>query len=127
MRLLVEPPVSVEWPSFTQTLSIRGNDHQPFGMIDITRQATWGISMHFNSTGHAYHALKNGLHIRGVWRLWPFFNRLVRDGRAEYIWGPHSLLFWLPDPPKLQRIPDAFYGYRPRNPDPIHDKPPHWE
>lgn len=79
----------------------------------------------------------NGLRLEIPGRYGTFFERLVNEGRAEYIWGPHCPLHWQPwlDGPAIS--PDARFNYVPANVLPIkdlipgraedHDNPPKWE
>jgi len=112
VRLLVEPPVTVQWAKDVQTLTVVSNSHLPFGKIELTVPSSWQRSEHCYSGGHAYHIVKHGLKIKvpSVWST--FFERLIREGRAEYVWGPHCELYWRPSPPNCLPPPDAYFTYK---------------
>ena len=114
VRLLVEPPVTVQWPKAKQTLSVVSNPHPPYpphGKIELTAPGSWTRDEHCHSGRHAYHIVMTGLKIKvpSIWST--FFERLIREGRAEYIWGPHSDLYWRPSPVHQMPTPNGFYGY----------------
>jgi hypothetical protein len=124
VRLLVEPPVTVQWPKDTQTLSVINNPHQPFGKIALTVPSSWTREEHCHSGGHAYHVVKNGMKIKVPSVFSTFFERLICEGRAEYIWGPHSDLYWRPTPKFQMPAPHAYYGYIRKTDLPLDDVAP---
>ena len=114
VRLLVDPPVTVMGRRHEQTLRVVSNPvypYPPFGKIELTCPDSWTQDVDCHSGGHAHHILMHGLKIK-VPSIWSkFFWRLKLEGRAEFIWGPHSPLRWWPDLPEFVAPPDAYYGY----------------
>ena len=126
VRLLVEPPVSITWPTFTQTLSIIAHDYRPFGVISLSAYEGGAWDDHYETAGHAYHVVMHGLLIRVPGVHHTFFRKLTTEGRAEYVWGPHIELKWEPSLPEFVAPPDARFTYiRQHNIlDPRQDTPP---
>lgn len=128
VRLLVEPPVTIEWPTFKQTLSIIAQDYRPFGIIRLSTHDGGPWDMHFDTAGHAYHVAMHGIRINAPSPHHTFFRKLTTEGRAEYVWGPHSELAWEPWPKEMPHPPDARFTYARHHglKDPRHDLPPNF-
>jgi len=88
-RLLVPPPVTVRWRCCTQTLRVRRNPYPPFGVIELITDGgrTWADN--FKSGLHAEHVLANGWRVPAPGVFDTFMARLVRNGSAEIVAGPH--------------------------------------
>lgn len=117
VRLLVEPPVEIRWPTFVQILAVVSNPnvgYPPYGMVTLSRPDGGYMSDHYDSGGHAYHVIKNGFLITVPSLHSKFFAQLIRDGRAEYVWAPHTPLAWQPTLPASapRTNEDARYTYK---------------
>ena len=121
--------MSIVWPSCVQTLRVVSNPHPgypPYGMIILSIAGGREWCENYQSGGHANHVIKNGYLIRLPSVHATFFARLIREGRAEWVWGPHQLLHWQPDLPRVvpYQCPDARYGYKPAKELPEEDVAP---
>lgn len=83
-------------------------------MIVLSNEGHREWTDHYHSGGHAYHVIKSGYLIRVPSVHATFFSRLIREGRAEYVWGPHQSLQWQPDLPHdtLFHNADARFDYK---------------
>ncbi len=114
-RLLVSPPVTVQWRGYTQTLRVRRVPWPPYGMIEvlIDDRSTW--TDHFKCGLHAEHVLANGWEVPTPGPLATLMDRLVRDGLAEVVAGPHLPFTNGPqvaNPVRAAPQLDARYTYR---------------
>jgi hypothetical protein len=114
-RLLVPPPVTIQWRGFTQTLRVRRNPHPPFGVIEVMigQRSAW--TDHFKCGLHAEHVLANGWEVMTPGPFATVMDRLVRDGLAEVVAGPHKPLTNLRMTPQQRNLwpcLDARYTYR---------------
>lgn len=89
-RLLVPPPVRVEWRSCTQVLAVERNPHRPFGKIVLQSDGQRIFEEHFDSGAHAEHVLANGWMVVVPSRAETFLRKLVSEGRAEVVAGTHA-------------------------------------
>lgn len=117
VRLLADPPVEVRWASCVHKLDVVSNPHPPYpphGMIVLYIDGRDHFSDHYHSGGHAYHVIMTGYLIQVPSVHATLFARLVREGRAAYVWGPHCHLHWMPPLPKGVpfMVADAQYTYR---------------
>jgi hypothetical protein len=88
-RLCVPPPVNVQWRGYTQTLRVRRNPWPPFGVIEVLTDGKPCWADHFKCGLHAEHVLANGWEVQTPGPLATLMDRLVRDGIAEVVAGPH--------------------------------------
>lgn len=91
-RLLVPLPVAVAWPSGEQQVRTIAESKCT---LEIAGPGDFKNALEFRSAAHAAHTLANGFKVRtpSIWDT--FFARLVRDGRAEVVWGAHCEIYWL--------------------------------
>lgn len=115
-RLLVPLPVTVEWPSGKQHLRLTESQLPPYAQADLYAgdEATGFYVQRFRSVAHAEHTFRRGLELELPSVVVTFFERLVRDGRAEILHGPHCPLTYLPAPPPNPPWPmlDAFWTFQ---------------
>lgn len=114
-RLLVSPPVAVQWRGFTQTLRVRRNPYPPFGMIEVLIDDRPQWADHFKCGLHAEHVLANGWEVQTPGPFATLMDRLVRDGLAEVVAGPHlpvTNIRMTPEQRALSPCIDARYTYR---------------
>ena len=91
-RLLVPPPVTVQWRGYTQTLRVRRNPWPPYGVIEVLIDQRSAWTDHFKCGLHAEHVLANGWEVLTPGPIATLMERLVRDGLAEVVAGPHKPL-----------------------------------
>lgn len=114
-RLLVPPPVTVRWRGFTQTLRVRRVPWPPYGMIEVLIDDRSAWTDHFKCGLHAEHVLANGWEVPAPGPFATLMDRLVRDGLAEIVAGPHLPLTNLRMTPEQRAIwpcLDARYTYK---------------
>lgn len=114
-RLLVPPPVTVQWRGYAQTLCVRRNPYPPYGVIEvlIDRKGVWAD--HFSSGLHAEHVLRDGWRVLVPSLTGTLMVRLMSEGLAELVAGPHKLA-GIGSVPRSERLRflglDARYTYR---------------
>jgi len=111
-RLLVPLPVSVKWPSGDQTFEAAEQAGPPFGLLRITGPGSFKADHPFKSAAHVTHTLANGYKVTVPSVQHTFFARLVAEGRAAVVWGPHMQIYWL-DSSITRGAPvvDAYYTF----------------
>lgn len=111
-KLLVPPPVTVEWMGYTQTLRVNRNPHRPFGVIEVLTGSSVEWSDHFDSGAHAEHVLANGWKVHSPGPFATIMDRLVRDGKAQMIVPPYIEQRLSAEELARIRPLDARYGFR---------------
>lgn len=113
-RLLVPLPVSVDWPSGRQTCSAVEIPGDMRARMVLTGPDHFETSQNFSSVGHVHHTLGNGFKVRIPSVINNFLAKLVREGRAEVIWGPHVELYWLDSSIRMRGpVADAYHTFEP--------------
>lgn len=115
-RLLVPLPVTVDWPSGPQVLELYVSDFPPFADANLRRVPdSVGYSVgRFKSVGHAEHTFQRGfiVPIKPPHIITTFFDRLVREGRADILHWPHTELTYLNSSRERPYLTlDAFHTY----------------
>lgn len=112
---LLEPlPVSVQWKSGRQTLLPTISERPPFCDLNLVwGDKTFGIGAgRFASLDHAQHTLRWGYELTPPNPVATFFERLVSDGRASVLHGPHCPLRVMTLPAKPPHLClDAHYTW----------------
>lgn len=97
-RVLVPLPVTVAWPSGAQTLRYDVSDFPAFTDIVLASQGAISgfIVGRYKSVSHAKWAVERGivLAVKPPTVVGLFLDRLVREGRAEIVAGPHCRITW---------------------------------
>lgn len=88
-------PVTVHWPSGSQTLRIARYPYPPHLTLEFAGagQAA-GCVYELESVAHGAAIVRHGLKVTVPGALDRFCARLVRDGRASVVAGPHHDLPW---------------------------------
>lgn len=113
-RLLVPLPVSVDWPSGRQTFSAEQNGLHSGELLISGPGRHLSRRCEFRDADHVRHNLANGFKVQVPSLEYSFFERLVREGRAEVICAPCEPLYWL-NYSVVRDLPvlDAYYTYKP--------------
>ncbi len=113
-RLLEPMPVTIDWPTGSQTFEAIDRDYPPYGALEIRGPDRAFLDRPFQSSAHVRHTLANGFKVKVPSIENTFFARLIRDGRAEVIRGPYMEIYWLDQSvPRGPEI-DAYYTFHDR-------------